>query len=130
MYVLYQKHKKPWSESKNQKKKSGEKMNLSDTVFSENGLFIANAVFYVANFVVYFGIFKVNPDLITDYSYFMHFSLSLFLVYKFHPWRKSYILSKNDPGIIMSLALFIVVDTCLHYGIIKYIAATTKNELK
>ena len=62
--------------------------------------------------IVYFGLFYINPSYIYHLSMFANAFVSLFLIYKFHPFRE-HRLTKHDGHIIFASALFMLSSSSL-----------------
>ena len=69
----------------------------------------AMAILYILYFVVFFGVFYVNPDHIRLLSTIVHLVVAVFLLWNFNPLRK-YELRPYDNNIIFASAVFLFTN--------------------
>ena len=67
----------------------------------------------------------MNSVYLTSYGNFVHFCIALFLIWKFHPFRKTYVLLKNESDIIFSLSLYIFLFSS--YELVKLFPEITNS---
>ena len=80
---------------------------------------------YSCYFLLYVGIFYINPKYIKNLSIAIRLFVCVFLIYKFHPFRE-HKLSYFDDKLIFASAILILTDM----GITQYVVniiAPTKN---
>ena len=80
---------------------------------------------YSCYFLLYVGIFYINPTYIKSLSIAIRLFICMFLLYKFHPFRE-HKLSYFDDKLIFASAILILTDM----GITQYVVniiAPTKN---
>ena len=80
---------------------------------------------YSCYFLLYVGIFYINPTYIKNLSIAIRLFVCVFLIYKFHPFRE-HKLSYFDDKLIFASAILILTDM----GITQYVVniiAPTKN---
>ena len=69
----------------------------------------AMATLYILYFVVFFGVFYVNPDHIRLLSTIVHLVVTVFLLWNFNPLRK-YEIRPYDTNIIFASAVFLFTN--------------------
>ena len=71
-------------------------------------------VLYFCYFTLFFGVIYINPEYLDVFRTIMQVFVCVFLIYRFHPYRR-HTLRQYDPNIIFSSALFLLVNL----GIVK-----------
>ena len=90
-------------------------MTLSTDAFvnySKQTYQLIETILIFAYIIVYFGLFYINPSYIYYLSMFVNTFVSLFLIFKFHPFRE-HRLTKHDGHIIFTSALFMLSSSSL-----------------
>lgn len=77
---------------------------------------ISITILYLMYFLVFFGLFNINPEYTRLFSNFIQLSICLFLIVRFHPFRK-HELREFDGDIIFGSAMFLLANL----GITEYI---------
>ena len=78
---------------------------------------------YSLYFLLYIGIFYVNPTYINNLSIAIRIFVCAFLLYKFHPFRE-HKLNHFDDKLIFASAILILTDMCITQYVINIIAPT------
>lgn len=79
---------------------------------------------YISYFLVFFGIYYINPDYIRILSIFIQVFICGFLIWKFHPF-KEHILHPNDGKLIFAAGFFLFTNV-----VATEIGEYVKNPLK
>lgn len=77
---------------------------------------------YICYFVIYVGVFYIDPAYIDTLSKCIRIFICVFLIYKFHPFRH-HRLQDFDAQLIFASAILILTDM----GITQYMVDLTKN---
>lgn len=98
--------------------------NTFDTI--KNPIFsISIAVLYISYFLLYFGVFYLDKTYITLLSQGIHLFVCLFLLIRFHPFRKHEI-NEFDSRIIFSSALILLTNLGITEYLKQFIQKTVK----
>jgi hypothetical protein len=76
-------------------------------------------------FFIFIGVLYINPDLVETLSNLVRLFVCLFLIIRFHPFRK-YVLHKYDGQVIFTAALFLLTNEAIE----KYILSNRNNAKK
>ena len=77
---------------------------------------------YLCYFLIYVGVFYVNPKYVETLSYAIRLFVCVVLVFKFHPFRE-HKLKHFDSQIIFASAVLILTDM----GITQYVVSTISS---
>jgi hypothetical protein len=77
---------------------------------------ISIGILYLMYFLVFFGLFNINPEYTRLFGNFIQLGICLFLIIRFHPFRK-HELKEFDGEIIFGSAMFLLANL----GITEYI---------
>jgi len=88
---------------------------IIDKIGMSSYLFLG--IFNIIYFSALFGIVFFNKQYINFFNIIVHSVLCLFLIYRFHPWRKNIEIKHYDQVIIFSSAVFLL----LNLGIIEIV---------
>lgn len=78
---------------------------------------------YLMYFLVFFGLFNISPEYTRLFSNFIQFGICLFLILRFHPFRK-HELKEFDGDIIFGSAMFLLANL----GITEYIIQIVRKK--
>jgi hypothetical protein len=81
-------------------------------------------ILHASLFFIFIGVLYVNPNLVETLSNSVRLFVCLFLIIRFHPFRK-YVLHKYDGQVIFTAALFLLTNEAIE----KYILAN-RNDAK
>ena len=89
---------------------------------------------HVAYVIVFFGIFYINPAYIAELSSFVQIAVSIFLIWRFNPFRewmslKEPRLTNFDRMIIYSSATFLLVNVALTATITSFFIKTVESRI-
>lgn len=95
------------------------------------GIMILIHILYV---IVFFGVFYINPEYIEGLTSMVQIVISVFLIWRFHPFRewmslKEPRLTHFDRIIIYSSATFLLVNVGLKASITKYVITKVENNI-
>jgi hypothetical protein len=76
-------------------------------------------------FFIFIGVLYINPNLVETLSNSVRLFVCLFLIIRFHPFRK-YVLHKYDGQVIFTAALFLLTNEAIE----KYILSTRNDSTK
>jgi len=76
-------------------------------------------------FFIFIGVLYINPHLVETLSTLVRLFVCLFLIIRFHPFRK-HILHKYDGQVIFTAALFLLTNEAIE----KYILSNRNNSQK
>jgi preprotein translocase subunit SecG len=88
-------------------------------------IFIGSALFYVLYLVLFFGLVSINETYINYLHVGIQFTISLFLLIRFHPFR-THELGPQDGPVIFSAAIFLLTSL----GLSQYLYYNTKDHLQ
>ena len=91
---------------------------------------VAEISSYILYFLTLIGITTFAPQYLEHLRNFIKIGISLFLIYKFHPFIKNYKISKFDRRLIFSCALFLLLTTSLISLVSHYLNVFTGIKLK
>lgn len=98
-------------------------------------VFLGTMVFiHIAYVLIFFGVFYINPEYIAGLSSFVQIVISIFLIWRFHPFRewmslKEPRLTHFDRMIIYNSATFLLVNVALTATITKYFINKVENNI-
>ena len=81
-------------------------------------------IIYLSYVLAFFGIWYVNKSYIYILNVIVQSFVCFFLMYRFHPFRKQYILRENDSQIIFGSSIILFVNL-VFVEIAKYIQSLT-----
>jgi len=84
---------------------------------------ISIGILYLMYFLVFFGLFNINKEYTRLFSNFIQLGICLFLIVRFHPFRK-HELRDFDGDIIFGSAMFLLANL----GITEYIVQIVRKE--
>jgi len=77
-------------------------------------LFNSSIIFiHFTYLAVFFGILYINQTYIRYFSTFIQLVVSIFLIVRFFPWRKTHEITKLDVSIIFYCATFLLMNVVL-----------------
>lgn len=82
---------------------------------------------HVIYVLLLFGVISVNPQYIKYLSIFIQFFVCIFLMFRFHPFRKSYDIHKNDQVIIFYSAIFLLTNLGITEFIRSFLEKNTQH---
>jgi drug/metabolite transporter (DMT)-like permease len=88
-------------------------------------IFIGSVIFYSLYFVLLFGLFYVNKTYVDYIHIAIQIIISLFLIIRFHPFRK-HVLESGDSAVIFSSAMFLLTSL----GVTQYTYYITSKHVK
>jgi len=81
--------------------------NITDTIGKYYG--ILPTILLIAYGLIFIGVIYINSEYLYAFKTVMQLIVCIFLIYRFHPYRK-HILQKYDAQIIFSSAMFLLVN--------------------
>jgi hypothetical protein len=73
-------------------------------------------ILYICYFLIFFGLYAVQPKFIQSVSIIFHLFVCLFLLWRFHPFREEYKLHPYDGNIIFAGAMLLFTNTVMVEG--------------
>jgi hypothetical protein len=83
------------------------------------------ATIYFLYFCLYIGITFINPNYVQLLSKFIRLFVCMFLIIRFHPFKRSHVLRDFDEQLIFTSAIFLLTDL----GITQYITNYVKRRV-
>jgi hypothetical protein len=80
-------------------------------------------------FFIFIGVLYINPNLVETLSNSVRLFVCLFLIIRFHPFRK-YVLHKYDGQVIFTAALFLLTNEAIEKYILSNRNDSTKSIIK
>ena len=81
--------------------------NITDTIGKYYR--ILPTILLLAYGLIFIGVIYINPEYLYVFKTIMQLIVCIFLIYRFHPYRK-HVLQKYDAQIIFSSAMFLLVN--------------------
>ena len=106
--------------------------NIMDEETKTYGFYGIMILIHILYIFVFFGVFYVKPEYIEELSSMVQIVISVFLIYRFHPFRewmslKEPRLTHFDRIIIYNSATFLLVNVGLKATITKYVITKVEN---
>lgn len=98
-------------------------MKMSYKIF-ETSMFILHAIYLL----VFLGILSTVPKYIYFWNYFVQLGLCIFLMFRYHPFRKVYKFEKDDEKIIFSVAILLFINLVSFPLVLQYVESI-KNKV-
>ena len=83
--------------------------------FQEHAFFIITVLSFILYFIAYFGLSVSAPQYLKTLDDFIKLYVCLFLIFRFHPFRKSVEFTPLDQKIAFSAGMLILTSTFLDY---------------
>jgi hypothetical protein len=87
-------------------------VNKTDKIYDFLGHYLIKTllIFHIIYFAIVFGIVTFNIDYLNILNYAIHTTVCIFLIIRFNPFREKNYLHPNDPKIIFSTSVFLLLN--------------------
>lgn len=86
-------------------------LSLFDNIINTIGKYyrVLPILLTIAYGLIFIGVIYINPEYLYNFKTIMQLIVCIFLIYRFHPYRK-HVLQEYDARIIFSSAMFLLVN--------------------
>jgi hypothetical protein len=87
-------------------------VNKTDKIYDLTGHYLIQGllIFHIIYFAIVFGVITFDINYINILNYFVHTIVCFLLIIRFNPYRENNHLHPNDPKIIFSISIFLLLN--------------------